>query len=76
VLKSLGDAGRKLTEEETMAKISKFQEEAKTVMAWAVDEVIKRMLKVAARVGLKVGGGTDTFNEKKNCNSNPGIYRP
>jgi hypothetical protein len=57
VLKSLGDAGRRLTAEETRAKISEFQEEARTVMAWAKDEVIKRMLKAAARVGLRVGAG-------------------
>jgi hypothetical protein len=57
VLQSLGDAGRRLTAAETRAKISEFQEEARTVMAWAKDEVIKWMLKAAARVGLKVGAG-------------------
>jgi hypothetical protein len=66
VLKSLGDAGRRLTAAETRAKISEFQEEARAVMAWAKDKVIKRMLKAAARVGLKVGGRTvDTFNDLK-----------
>jgi hypothetical protein len=66
VLKSLGDAGRRLTEDETMAKILEFQVEATTVIAWAVEEVKKRMLKAAARVDLKVGGRTvDTFDELK-----------
>jgi hypothetical protein len=66
VLKSLGDMGRKLTAEEMMAKMLEVQEEAKTMMAWAVDEAKKRMLKEAARVGLKVGGRTvDTFDDLK-----------
>lgn len=66
VLKSLGDAGRRLTAAETRAKISEFQEEARAVMDWAKDEVIKRMLKAAARLGLEVGGrAVDTFNDLK-----------
>ena len=66
VLKSLGDAGRRLTEEQTTAMIAEFQEEALTVIKWGVEEVKKRMLKAAARVGLELGGApVDTYEDLK-----------
>ena len=41
VLKSLGDAGRRLTEEQSRAMITAFQEEAVTVINWGVEAVKK-----------------------------------
>jgi hypothetical protein len=56
VLKSLGDEGRSLREGEMETKIKEFRDEAGQVVVWAQEEVKKRMLKVAAKLNVKVGG--------------------
>jgi len=67
VLTSLGDEGRGLSRAETMAKIEVFRNEAKEVIKWGGEQVKKRMLKAAARVGLQVDGRVvDNFQDLKN----------
>jgi hypothetical protein len=66
VLKSLGDAGRRLDRVQVTAKIAEFQLEALQVSQWGAVEVKKRMLLAAARLNLKFNGKpVDSFEELK-----------
>jgi hypothetical protein len=66
VLKSLGDEGRSLREGEMETKMKEFWDEAGQVVVWAHKEVKKRMLKVAARLNVKVGGrAVHNFTDSK-----------
>jgi hypothetical protein len=66
VLKSLGDAGRRLDRAQVTAKIAEFHLEALEVIQWGAVEVKKRMLLAAARINLKLDGQpVDSFEELK-----------
>jgi hypothetical protein len=66
VLKSLGDAGRRLDRVQVTAKIAEFQLEALEVSQWGAAEVKKWMLLAAARLNLKFNGKpVDSFEELK-----------
>jgi hypothetical protein len=66
VLKSLGDAGRRLDRVQVTAKIAEFQLEALQVSQWGAAEVKKRMLLAATRLNLKFNGKpVDSFEELK-----------
>jgi hypothetical protein len=68
VLKSLGDAGRRFTEDKIQAKVVEFRAEADMVINWGYEQVQKRMLSAAAKLDLKLDGDrVVTFEDLKKC---------
>jgi hypothetical protein len=66
VLVSLGNEARNFTPNQLEEEIKKFQDEAAAVILWGSDHVRIRMVRAAARVGLKVDGrAVDTFDDLK-----------
>jgi hypothetical protein len=56
VRRSLAHAGRYLSDDEVMTKITEFHDEAISVIAWGANQVVKRMLNVAAKLHLELDG--------------------
>ena len=52
----MGDASRKVTDEEITRKVEELNHEADEVVAWGTGEVKKRMMIAAAKVNLKTKG--------------------